>query len=157
MYLCKLYINFFYLIIGHVDHHPGRKNGRRDHRVVAVVHVHEARVLHPDLDDLVPNPSPDRRNPSMPWRKARIKIERGAVRISRTTVREVIAIGRDLKRRAAEARKNPVRRSDPATSQNPNNRTRKVDHQRTTTARRKRLNRKIRRRYTIDTVFQASR
>lgn len=140
IYVC---IILFYFIEGHVDHHPGQRNERRGRRVVVVVHVHEARVLHPDLDVHVPNPSPDRPSPSTPWKSPRTKIGRGVAKTSRTTVRGVTAIGRGPKRKAAEVRKNPVKRSDPATSQNPNSQTIKVD-QRTTTARRKQRNRKAR-------------
>lgn len=81
----------------------------------------------------------------MPWTNPRIKIGRGAVRINQTMVREATAIGRDPRRRVAEAKRNPARRSGPATNQNPNNRTTKVDpHRKTMTARRKRRNRRAR-------------
>jgi len=61
-----IYIKFFYFVEGHVDHRPDRKNGKRDLRVVVVVHVHEARVLHPGLDVHVPNLSLDHPSPSIP-------------------------------------------------------------------------------------------
>lgn len=79
----------------------------------------------------------------MPWTRLRIKIGRGAARTSRTMVRGVTAIGRGLRKRAAEARRNPVRRNDPVTSRSLNNQTTRVDpHQRIMTARRK-WNRKV--------------
>lgn len=137
-------INFLYLIEDRVDHHPGQRNGRRDHRVVAVVHVHEVKVPHLGLDGHVPNPSPDRPSLNMLWKRPRIKIEKGVVRTNRTTVKGATVIGRGPRRRVAEVRKNPIRTSGgPATSQSPNNPTTKVD-QRTTTARRKRQNPKAR-------------
>jgi len=134
--LYYIYIKFFYFVEGHVDHRPDRKNGKKDLRVVVVVHVHEARVLHPGLDVRVPNPSLDHLSPSIPWTRPRIKIGRGAAKTKRTTVRGAIVIERDP-RRKVEAKRNLVKRSDLATSRSPNNRMTRVDR-RTTTARRKR-------------------
>lgn len=150
-------LNFFFTE-GHVDHHPDQRNGRRGHHVVAVVHVLEARVLHPDLDVRVPNPSLDRPSPSMPWISPKIKIGRGAARTSQTMVRGVIVIERGPRKRAVEARRNPVRRSGPATSQSLNNQMTKVDPHRRTTARRKR-SRKARQSFRLQLTqfFQAFR
>lgn len=132
-----------FLFQGHVDHHPGQRNERRGHRVVAVGHVLEARVLHLGLDVRVPNPSPNHPSLSMPWISPKIKIGRGVARTSRTMERGVTVIERDPTKRVVEARRNPVRRSGPATNQNLNKQMTKVDR-RTMTARRKR-NRKARR------------
>lgn len=124
-----------YLIKDHADHPLDRKNARRGRRDVAVVHVLAASVRNPGPDVRVRNPNPDRPNPNIRT-SPKTRIGKDAAKINLITARGVTAIGKGLKRRAAEATKSPAKRNDPVTNQNPSSRRIRTDPQRITTRRR---------------------